>query len=203
MSEITFSARAYCKIILHAAKYPHCSINGVLLSKSSTTKGKEIEFVDAVPLFHIALNLTPMAEIALMQIDEQASQNGLVISGYYTALENVRDCSFEKANHRISDKLTSNYPSSCLVVVDNSKLGIQMDNVALKVAQFVDGSYKLSDTNRICLKPDTTLDICSQLLEKNGHNLIVDFDNHLDNISLDWMNPELNEEVDNLVAIYN
>jgi hypothetical protein len=75
MSEITFSARAYCKIILHAAKYPHCSINGVLLSKSSTTKGKEIEFVDAVPLFHIALNLTPMAEIALMQVNSTSKYN--------------------------------------------------------------------------------------------------------------------------------
>jgi hypothetical protein len=75
MSEITFSARAYCKIILHAAKYPHCSINGVLFSKSSTTKGKEIEFVDAVPLFHIALNLTPMAEIALMQVNSTSKYN--------------------------------------------------------------------------------------------------------------------------------
>ncbi|RZC35838.1 ER membrane protein complex subunit 8/9 -like, partial [Asbolus verrucosus] len=195
--------KAYCKIILHAAKYPHCSVNGVLLSKSSSTKGKEIEFVDAVPLFHIALNLTPMAEIALMQIDELASQKGLIISGYYTAPENVKDCSFEKAHHRISDKIASYFPSACLVVVDNSKLGIHLDNVALKVAQFVDGSYKASDTHRICLKPDTTLDVCSSLLEKNGHNSIIDFDNHLDHIRLDWMNPELNEEIDDLVAEFN
>lgn len=69
MSEVTFSAKAYCKIILHAAKYPHCSVNGVLLSKSSgSNKSKEIEFVDAIPLFHIAINLTPMAEVALMQV---------------------------------------------------------------------------------------------------------------------------------------
>lgn len=69
MSEVTFSAKAYCKIILHAAKYPHCSVNGVLLSKSSgSNKSKGIEFVDAIPLFHIAINLTPMAEVALMQV---------------------------------------------------------------------------------------------------------------------------------------
>lgn len=54
-------------MILHAAKYPHCAINGVLLAKSSA-KNKEIEFVDAVPLFHLALNLTPMAEVALTQV---------------------------------------------------------------------------------------------------------------------------------------
>lgn len=68
MSEITFSSRAYCKIILHAAKYPHCSINGVLLAKAGSYKNKDIEFVDAIPLFHISLNLTPMAEIALTQV---------------------------------------------------------------------------------------------------------------------------------------
>lgn len=67
MSDIKFSRRAYCKIILHAAKYPHCAINGVLLAKSSA-KRDDIEFVDVVPLFHISINLTPMAEIALMQV---------------------------------------------------------------------------------------------------------------------------------------
>lgn len=67
MSEITINAKAYCKIILHAARYPHCAVNGVLLAKTSN-KNKELEFVDAIPLFHITLNLTPMAEIALTQV---------------------------------------------------------------------------------------------------------------------------------------
>lgn len=68
MSDINISTKAYCKVILHAAKYPYCAINGVLLAKSSTVGNKDIEFVDAIPLFHIGLNLTPMAEIALMQV---------------------------------------------------------------------------------------------------------------------------------------
>lgn len=67
MSDVTINTKAYCKLILHAAKYPHCSVNGVLLCKT-TNKNKELEFVDTIPLFHIALNLTPMAEIALTQV---------------------------------------------------------------------------------------------------------------------------------------
>lgn len=67
MSDIKINAKAYCKLILHAVKYPHCAVNGVLLAKCSA-KNKEIEFVDAVPLFHLALNLTPMAEVALTQV---------------------------------------------------------------------------------------------------------------------------------------
>lgn len=70
MAEITLSVKAYCKIILHAAKYPHCSINGVLLAKPVSSKHKGLEFLDAVPLFHNSLNLTPMAEIALTQVKD-------------------------------------------------------------------------------------------------------------------------------------
>lgn len=76
MSEITISAKAYCKIILHAAKYPHCSINGVLLGKASSSKSKDLEVVDAVPLFHIALNLTPMAEVALTLVSNKPNKRG-------------------------------------------------------------------------------------------------------------------------------
>ena len=32
-TELEISTRAYCKMLMHAAKYPSSSINGVLLSK--------------------------------------------------------------------------------------------------------------------------------------------------------------------------
>ena len=31
--EVEFSGRAYYKMVLHAAKYPHCAVNGLLLTK--------------------------------------------------------------------------------------------------------------------------------------------------------------------------
>lgn len=67
MAEVKFSARAYCKIILHGAKYPHCAINGLLLAeqKSKDAKSKELYIVDVVPLFHLCLHVSPMAEVAL------------------------------------------------------------------------------------------------------------------------------------------
>ncbi|CAH0546504.1 unnamed protein product [Brassicogethes aeneus] len=198
MSSIKFSAKAYCKIILHAAKYPHCAINGVLLAKS-TSKKEDIEFVDAVPLFHISINLTPMAEIALMQIDELVSKKGLVIAGYYTALENLKDNNFEKAHHRIVDKIAAQNGSSYVVLVNNSKLSVYLDNVALKVAQYSDGNMKPCDLHRVVLSPDTTLDTCSHLLEQEAYEELVDFDNHLDNVSLDWINIKLNEKIENIL----
>ena len=70
MSEIRFSSKAYCKMILHAAKYPHCSVNGLLLAeRKKDSKGdKELVLVDTVPLFHLCLHVSPMAEVALMQV---------------------------------------------------------------------------------------------------------------------------------------
>lgn len=61
--------RAYVKMILHAAKYPHCAVNGILLSSKDSASGKKTTIVDAMPLFHQCLNVTPMAEIALIQVN--------------------------------------------------------------------------------------------------------------------------------------
>ncbi|KAL3284511.1 hypothetical protein HHI36_018669 [Cryptolaemus montrouzieri] len=193
---IIFKSNAYCKLILHCAKYPHCAVNGVLLAKTSSQKAKELVYEDAVPLFHIDHNLTPMAEVALAQIDEFASKKGLCIAGYYVAHENLRDTSFEKAECKISDKITSNFSNPCIVVVDNMKLGTYMKNIALKVAQYKDGAYRPCDAQKVLLKPENTLDICSQMIEEHKYDILYDFDNHLDNVILDWLNPELNKEID-------
>ncbi|XP_022917929.1 ER membrane protein complex subunit 8/9 homolog [Onthophagus taurus] len=197
MTELIISARAYCKIILHAAKYGHCSINGVLLAKP--TKGKDVEFVDAIPLFHVALNLTPMAEIALTEIDQYANQLGLVIAGYYTAHENLKECSIEKANHKIAEKVAENFPSACMVIVENHKLNLKGDNAAIKVAQYSDGKYRQVDVNKVSLAPKDTLGCCSQLLKERAYSHLIDFDNHLDDITEDWKNEYLNDNIDRLI----
>ena len=61
---------AYSKIILHAFKYPHTAINGVLLA-SEGSNNQLLKYVDAIPLFHNNLGLAPMLEVALMQVQCQ------------------------------------------------------------------------------------------------------------------------------------
>ena len=61
---------ALLKALLHAAKYPHASVNGLLLGKRvEGGEGGEpaTRIVDAVPLFHAGLTLAPMLEVALAQ----------------------------------------------------------------------------------------------------------------------------------------
>jgi len=58
---------AYCKMVLHAIKYPHCSVRGVLLGKRSSKNKEQIEdtskfvtVVDAIPGFHTQLLAPPL-----------------------------------------------------------------------------------------------------------------------------------------------
>ena len=66
-SHCELSKLAYAKIILHAFKYPHTAINGVLLANEGTNNHSP-KYVDAIPLFHHNLGLAPMLEVALMQV---------------------------------------------------------------------------------------------------------------------------------------
>jgi hypothetical protein len=54
---------AYAKLILHALKYPHQTVNGVLLGHPPSSG--IVVIVDAVPLQHHWTNLSPMMEVGL------------------------------------------------------------------------------------------------------------------------------------------
>ena len=57
-------------MMLHAAKYPQCAVNGVLLASidENSDKTQPVTYVNAVPMFHLCLHVSPMAEIALSQV---------------------------------------------------------------------------------------------------------------------------------------
>ncbi|XP_043263530.1 ER membrane protein complex subunit 8 [Colletes gigas] len=203
MADVSFSSRAYCKIILHAAKYPHCAINGLLLAKQknkSDSKSTELRIEDAIPLFHICLHVSPMAEIALTMVDQYATSKGLIIVGYYLANENINDLSTDKPAHRIADKIAENYGNALLVVIDNKEISFGVNSNRLRVSQYIDGKWKLKDiTDVICDKGVTHTDAVYSLLKTEQYRNLVDFDNHLDDISLDWQNRKLNKIVDEAV----
>lgn len=48
---------------------------------------------------------------------------------------------------------------------------------------------------------DAALAVASLVREKTQKTLI-DFDNHLDNIQLDWTNKKINSDVDEVVKLY-
>lgn len=82
--------------------------------------------------------------------------------------------------------------------MDNLKVGQNFD-LAVKVAQYSDGAYRPCDPKRIYVKPEKTFEICNRLILEDKYEILNDYDNHLDNIKLDWLNPSLNEEIEGLL----
>ncbi|XP_001664192.2 ER membrane protein complex subunit 8/9 homolog [Aedes aegypti] len=198
MSEVNFSARAYCKMMLHAAKYPHLAVNGLLLG----AKGDQQKVVDAVPLFHQCLHVSPMAEIALIQVEAKAAKEGLQVLGYYAAAENFYDNSLERApGARIADKVVENVNGAVFAVIDNRAVSINMRYPALKVWQSKEGRWtKVAK----CSVEDSknTFDAVSSLLQRGAMKELNDFDNYLDNTDNDWSNDHLNRDLRQILSMY-
>ncbi|GAB1293733.1 ER membrane protein complex subunit 8 [Apodemus speciosus] len=103
MPGVKLTTQAYCKMVLHGAKYPHCAVNGLLVAERQRPRkehppgaGSHTLFVDCIPLFHGTLALTPMLEVALTLIDSWCKDNSYVIAGYYQANERVKDARTDK-----------------------------------------------------------------------------------------------------------
>ncbi|BFG04612.1 ER membrane protein complex subunit 8/9 homolog [Drosophila madeirensis] len=202
MCDYKISDRAYTKLIFHAAKYPHQAVNGLLLA-DKTSKGSLLEIVDAIPLFHQCLHVTPMAEVALMQIDAYAEQEGLVIAGYYAAPENFYDNQIDKAPAvKIADKIQDNFKNACLVLVDNKLVTLEHDRAAIQVYTCAGDSGRWSKAKFTLSQSAQTLEGVSLLLKRGAMRDVIDFDNHLDNPENDWTNDFLNQSLNDLQKLY-
>lgn len=141
-----------------------------------------------------------MAEIALTLVDQLATSKGLILAGYYLANENINDLSTDRPAHRIADKIAENCSGALLVVVDNKEMTLNMTSSPLRISQFVDGKWKLKDKANIFYEGGVApTDALYTLLENEQYRNLVDFDNHLDNITLDWQNHKLNKVIDETV----
>ncbi|KAG5684035.1 hypothetical protein PVAND_013288 [Polypedilum vanderplanki] len=198
MSELVISPKAYIKMIFHAAKYPHLAVNGLLLGSKTSNKS---EITDAVPLFHQCLYVTPMSEVALIQVEARAASENLQIIGYYAAAENFYDNTIDKVPAiKIAEKIVENNGSASVVVIDNKSICMDMKHSGLKVWQWNDGKWtkakhSLSDSRH-------TLDAVSLLLQRGAMKELYDFDNYLDNTEHDWSNENLNFDLKKILAMH-
>jgi len=189
--EAQFSTRAYCKVILHTAKYPHEAVNGILLSTNTEDDSNKVMFVDAIPLFHMALGLSPMCEIALEQIESYCSAQGLRITGYYQANEHYKNTSSNFVANRICEKIADRFGQVQFAMVDNRRLSLDMISSAIVM--------KNREKTSVSLESDEVCGVASCLLQSRAFRQLVDFDNHLDDVTADWRNPELNLIIDSTV----
>lgn len=199
MASITYNMHdaAFLKLLLHSAKYPANSINGVLLGSEGS--GSTINIVDCIPLFHAGLSLAPCLEVALAQVEVHAKKNKLSIVGYYYSDARLHTSELHAAGKRVADKLMDRTPYACAVVLNNDKLAKflkQGETLPLELWLRSSREWKRVDVGSgPVLQTARPLPALkkqfAELFVADKHTALADFDEHLDNIDRDWLNKGL------------
>ncbi|CAD5115151.1 DgyrCDS4155 [Dimorphilus gyrociliatus] len=204
--DLTFTIQAYFKMVLHAAKYPHSLINGVLIADKGNTKQRKI--VDCVPLFHIHPQLSPMLEVALTQIEGYCKRHNYTMYGYYQANELASNPTLNPLATKIASKIRENNENEGILVMLNYSAIEPIDfdkNEMIDVYTCSNGQdWKKKNENRsgwIEKEKDKVKlsTIFNSLIDLNATKWLIDFDNHLDNCELNWKNTIINDNLKALV----
>lgn len=190
---------AYIKLILHALKHRSSAVNGVLLGRlSGGDSSPVVEIADSVPLFHSQIGLLPPLEIALIQIEEYYGAQGLSIVGYFHANERFDDSELGNVAKNIGDHIHRYFSQAGLLLLDNKKLealskGKDRSPVIQLYTRDSSKSWKLigDGSGRLTMKEPAANIVLLDYISNQKWQDIVDFDDHLDDISKDWLNPEL------------
>ncbi|XP_039082482.1 ER membrane protein complex subunit 8 [Hyaena hyaena] len=206
MPGVKLTTQAYCKMVLHGAKYPHCAVNGLLVAEKQKPRkehlplggpgGPHTLFVDCIPLFHGTLALAPMLEVALTLIDSWCKDNSYVIAGYYQANERVKDASPNQVAEKVASRIAEGFSDTALVMVDNTKFTMDCVVPTIHVYEHHENKWRCRDPHYdYCEDWPEAQRISASLLDSRSYETLVDFDNHLDDIRNDWTNPEINRAV--------
>lgn len=185
---------AYIKLVLHALKHRTSAVNGVLVGRLSGDD--TVEIVDSVPLFHSQIGLLPPLEIALIMIEEYYNNKGLSIVGYFHANERFDDFELSNVAKNIGDHITKYFPGAALLLLDNKKLeALPKGKDRIPVMQLytkdASRSWKLVGSDRLTFKEPSANVILLDYISSEKWKDITDFDDHLDDISKDWLNSGL------------
>jgi len=201
VSEYILSPTACLRATLHAAKHASEAVNGVLLGEKSDDR---VTIVAAQPILHGQLGLSPMMEVALMQIDAHVKLSGndnIGVVGYYQANCLVDDMDLGVAGSRIADRIQSKCPFACVLMLDNRLLhpSVRKDTTAwsLLVRPSSQGPW-VAPTPTIPLHiPSinaTLLRLHDILNQNNTHqsfpydlSSLHDFDDHLNHPMYSWL----------------
>ncbi|WOG98482.1 hypothetical protein DCAR_0417825 [Daucus carota subsp. sativus] len=190
---------AYIKLILHSLKHSSSAVNGVLLGRVSGDANSVVEISDSVPLFHSQIGLLPPLEIALLMIEEYYSRQGLSIVGYFHANERFDDFELGGVAKNIGDHIYKYFPQAALLLLDNKKLGAlskgkDRSPVMQLYTRDASRTWKFigSDgSSQLALKEPSANVVLQDYISTGKAENITDFDDHLDDISKDWLNSGL------------
>ena len=187
----TVGTPAYLKVMMHAAKHPHCAVNGLLLGSGG---GATVRVVDAVPLFH-QHTLGPMLEAATLIVEKYCEEEATTghygakvqIVGYYHANERVDDTERKPLVRQIHAKVNDNFPGAVLLMVNNAALA-SGTSVALDAFHKGGGGDEDLSACSVALEDPGCMELLTSSLVDGAEAQVVDFDEHFFDVSNDWRN---------------
>ncbi|XP_020597207.1 ER membrane protein complex subunit 8/9 homolog [Phalaenopsis equestris] len=191
---------AYIKLVLHALKHASSSVNGLLVGRLVEGGGSPtVQISDSVPLFHSQIGILPYLELALIQVEEHFASDGLGVVGYYHANERQDDTELSGAAKKIGDHIFRYFPQAALLLLDSKKLeglpkGKGRDPVLQLFTRDSSKSWRSAGSGGSSLlttKETSANIVLLDYISTEKWNEVVDFDDHLDDISKDWLNPNL------------
>lgn len=188
MVNYVIEGEAYVKIMLHAAKYPHCSVNGLLVGESD---GQGFVVKDAFPLFH-QHTLAPMLELACMYIDQYCIEKKLNIVGYYHGNELLDDMKVHPIALSIADKIESTCSRACMLMINGADL-LKEENIGLELYLKDMKRGWIAVPNHLALDSKTPKELLSRAMKEHAQSEIYDFDDHFEDVAKDWRNNNVYE----------
>lgn len=198
-SKYVLGQNAYLKLVLHALKHKASPVNGVLVGRCDGDSGV-VEISDAVPLFHSnQIGLLPSLEIALMQIEEYYGSQGLSLVGYFHANERFDDYELSNVAKNIGDQIYRYFPQAAILLLDNRRLEAlpkakDRNPVMQLYTKDASKGWKpvgSEGSTGLGIREPTANVVLLDYIASQKWEKIVDFDDHLDDVSKDWLNTEL------------
>ncbi|KAJ2866850.1 hypothetical protein GGH94_001224 [Coemansia aciculifera] len=204
MTEYTISLQAYAKAVLHCAKYPWATVHGLFLAEK---KDGKVRMVDAIPLAHNWTQLTPMFDVALQQAQVYAKTKGWSIGGYYVAYEDTETTQLSASGTLLARAVSASSEGVVAFVIDAKKLGpgsaqpglvpyLNVDSQWKEQSGAFSGAKSKGGAATFVLENNRVLASTLKLVAERADIGIHDFDEHLDDVTLDWLqNNALSERI--------
>lgn len=216
-NQLEFTSMAFCKMIMHTMKHSHSVCCGLFLSpKQSSEDGSDQEVdneggdqenttantkvIDVIPLLHTSHYLAPAMEVALNSVSVYALEQELSISGYYYTNVSEVPC-YDIFGQRVTEKIAETYPNAALCLIGYEPHSRGQLGFAIVQHHYVDGKWHRKPSQTYKVEDD--IDIVKERIifsKEKLYRQIVDFDDHFNNISLDWTNAKISQRIDYLVA---
>ncbi|GAN09647.1 UPF0172-domain-containing protein [Mucor ambiguus] len=188
----TVDLHAYAIPLLHAAKYPSSDVCGVLLGKN-TADGLLVK--TAIPFFHHWTTVTPMLEIALKQTNLYAKKNDLNIVGWYHGNARSDDTVLPERAIKVTETIKRNNQDKAIIFLINNKqlAHLEADESAITPFVYTDNQWRklkepfTSNNLDATLNEKDTYSKVRGLFSSSAYNRIHDFDEHVDDVSLNWL----------------